>query len=587
MTNLPMCINIEGAKESKAGQRESQQMSNKVKKAQNRKQAKSISGQEMLVTAMEYIVAAAMTAMCAAVSFYAEDGYHQIGNAKFAAYRTVMTVGFSLFLASGVALLFLRLYGTGREQKFSAADFFGRVKERLSVTDFCVLAYLVFSTISVVSGGFYKDALWGSFGWNMGWVSQLSFVLIYLAVSRFGRHYRSILIIFGGAALFVFLIGILHRMLIDPIGFYEGLQGYQMAQFLSTMGQATWYASYLVVALPVGVAVFLFSEKSLWRAVGGVYTAVGFASLVTQNSDSAYFALAGFMLVFFWVCVKKRETLNRFVEVCTLFFAAGKVMHFLMQIHPNPDLEYDFITELILDSKAAWILLGICLLLCLLLYARRNRPYQAVRMQWAGRAAVFMAAAAVIVLVGLIVLHSRGALPDRLGGALSAVSYFNWNDAWGNGRGRIWSFAVRVFAGEGLLHKLFGVGPDCFSSYVAAAHGEEAKLLWGDKVLTNAHNEWLTTLINTGVFGALSYIGIYVTAARRYLGAWQHNYLLVGAAASVVSYMAYNFFCYQQVCCTPFVFLVMGIGEYIWRREAEHSGVGCLYRKHGQFTENH
>lgn len=36
--------------------------------------------------------------------------------------------------------------------------------------------------------------------------------------------------------------------------------------------------------------------------------------------------------------------------------------------------------------------------------------------------------------------------------------------------------------------------------------------------------------------------------------------------------MAYNFFCYQQVCCTPFVFLVMGIGEYIWRREAEHSG---------------
>ena len=183
-----------------------------------------------------------------------------------------MTVGFSLFLASGAALLFLRLYGTGREQKFSAADFFGRVKERLSVTDFCVLAYLVFSTISVVSGGFYKDALWGSFGWNMGWMSQLSFVLIYLAVSRFGRHYRSILIIFGGSALFVFLIGILHRMLIDPIGFYEGLQGYQMAQFLSTMGQATWYASYLVVALPVGVAVFLFSEKSLWRGLysGGV-----------------------------------------------------------------------------------------------------------------------------------------------------------------------------------------------------------------------------------------------------------------------------------------------------------------------------
>ena len=99
----------------------------------------------------------------------------------------------------------------------------------------------------------------------------------------------------------VFLIAVLHRMLIDPIGFYEGLNGSQMAQFLSTMGQATWYASYLVVALPVGVAIFLFAEKSLWRALGGVYTVVGFASLVTQNSDSAYFALAGFMLVFLLV----------------------------------------------------------------------------------------------------------------------------------------------------------------------------------------------------------------------------------------------------------------------------------------------
>ncbi len=525
-------------------------MSNKIKKKTG---ALAVSDKVILAPAIEYVLAATMIAMCTAVAFYAKDGYHQIGNAKFNAYKTVMLLGFTPFLLLGICYFVMFVMQKKRW--------------KLSVTDCFVFAYLIFATVSVIAGGFYEDALWGSFGWNMGWMSQLSFVLIYYALSRFGRYYKVILGAFCGSAFVVFLIGILHRLMIDPIGFYEELQGNQMAQFLSTMGQATWYASYLAVALPVGVAVFLFAEKKLWRILGGIYMVTGFASLVTQNSDSAYFAFAGFMLVYFLLCVEGRGTINRFAEVCTLFFAAGKVMGFLMQIHPNPDLEYDFITKLILDGKSTWALLAVCLAWNVFLYYRRNRAYQAVKLQWIKRAALVGTAVFVLLIVGLIVLQTKGVFSGRLGEMLGAVSYFNWNDAWGNGRGRIWSFAVRVFARESLLHKLFGVGPDCFSSYVMAVHGEEVQLFWGDKILTNAHNEWMTTLVNTGIFGAAAYIGIFVTAVRRFLKAWQQDYVLAGAAASAVSYMAYNFFCYQQVCCTPFVFLMLGVGEYLARKE--------------------
>lgn len=504
-----------------------------------------------IAEAMAYVLAVVLSVMCVVVAFYAQDGYNQIGNAKFAVYKVTMLAGFSLFLSLGAVYVFFSL----REK--------GKWKIRLSVTDGCVLAYLLFSTISVVSGGFYEDALWGSFGWNMGWMSQFSFVLIYLSLSRFGKYYRAILAVFCGSAFCVFVIAVLHRMLIDPIGFYHGLQGYQMAQFLSTMGQATWYASYLVVALPVGITIFLFAEKTVWRALGGIYTAVGFASLVTQNSDSAYFAMAAFMMVFFWVCVERRETLNRFVEVCTLFFAAGKVMHFLMKVHPNPDLKYDFITSLVLDGTAAWILLGICIFVSLFLYARRNRPYSVEKALRFRRSVLAAVVFAVALLTGLIVMQSIGLLPGKLGEKLGAVSYFNWGSEWGNGRGRIWDFSIRVFMEESVRHKLFGVGPDCFSSYTEAVHGEEAALLWGRKILTNAHNEWLNVLINTGIFGAAAYIGIFVSSVGRFLKTRQQDFLLVGAAASTVSYMAYNFFCYQQVCCTPFIFMVLGIGAYI------------------------
>lgn len=504
---------------------------------------------------MSYLLAVTLSVMCIVIAFYAEDGYNQIGNVKFTVYRVAMMAGFIPFL-----ILWIFYFG------FSLRE--GRYRKvRLSITDGCVLAYLLFSTISIVSGGFYESALWGSFGWNMGWMSQLGFVLIYLALSRFGKYYRAILAAYCGSAFVVFMIAILHRMLIDPIGFYEGLDGYQMAQFLSTMGQATWYASYLIVALPVGVAVFLFAKEIRWRVPAGMYTAAGFATLVTQNSDSAYFAMAGFMIVFFWVCAEGRETLNRFVEVCTLFLAAGKVMHFLMKIHPNSELKYDFVTALVLDGWITWILLGVCLLLSLFLYGRRNRPYDITGMLRVRRTVLIVAAAVPIVAAGIIILQSRGFFSGRLGETLSAIPYFNWGSEWGNGRGRIWSFAARVFGSESTGHKLFGVGPDCFSSYTAAVHGEEVRLLWGDKMLTNAHNEWLTSLINTGIFGAAAYIGIFVSAVGRFLRARQQDYLLVGVAASTVSYMAYNFFCYQQVCCTPFVFLMIGVGEYVLRTQ--------------------
>ncbi len=525
-------------------------MSNKIKKA---KSPSTLSEWVIVAPAMEFVLTATMIAMCVAVAFYAKDGYHQIGNAKFEAYKIVMSIGFSIFLMLCV---------------FDFVNIICQKKPwRISVTDGFVFAYLLLSSISVVSGGFYEDALWGSAGWYMGWMSQLSFVLIYFAVSRFGRYYQLILGVLCGSAFVVFLIGILHRMMIDPIGFYEGLDGYQKSQFLSTMGQATWYASFLAVALPVGVAAFLFAEKGLWRILGGVYMVVGFASLVTQNSDSAYFAFAGFMLVFFVVCVENRSTVNRFAESCTFFFATGKVMYFLMQLHPNPDLKYDFVTRLMLEGKSTWVLLAFCFVWDIFLYLRRNRAYSAVRLQWVKKVAIAGAAGGIVIMAGLIVLQTKGVFSGKLGEMLGSISYFNWQKEWGNGRGRIWTFAVRVFAGESLLHKLFGVGPDCFASYTRAVHGEEVKLFWADKVLTNAHNEWMTTVVNVGILGAAAYIGIFVTAIRRFLKAWRKDYLLAGVAASAVSYMAYNFFCYQQVCCTPFVFLLLGVGEYLWRKE--------------------
>lgn len=515
---------------------------------------------------IERLLLIVVLAVCVVVPLYARDGYHKIGNAKFEAYRRIMLCGFGLLLILAAVYIVCRIAECGfKKDGLRPAGRFSRV----SLTDKFVLAYLILTGVSIVSGGFYDDAFWGVSGWNMGFWSQLSFVLLYLFLSRFGRYYRVVLAGLCLAAAVVFGIGILHRLMIDPIGFYDGLTGGQKAQFLSTLGQATWYASFLAVTLPVGIGSFLYGEQRGLRIASGFYVMLGFCTLVTQNSDSAYFALAGMMFVFFMISCEKRETLCRFTAVLTMFFAAGKIMYLLMRIRPNPDLEPDLITEFIWKSGVTWVLFGACLALAMVLaYKERRCERDRYSTSIVCRIRRWTAGAVVGVTMGivlLICLQSQGALPETVSDKISTISYLNWGDTWGNSRGRIWSFTGRVISEESLLHRIFGVGPDCFNSYVNTYHGEEQTLLWGDKKLTNAHNEWLSMLVNGGILGAAAYLGIYVTAVGRFLRGCRHNFLLAGIAASCVSYMCYNFFCYQQVLCTPFVFILMGIGEYILR----------------------
>lgn len=566
---------------------------------------------ELIREVIEYLLAAVLIILCVVVPLYARDGYHQIGNAKFEAYRRIMIGGFGVLLMLTAAYFMCRVTGrrlsrggdavqplhSGNAVQLShrgnavqpshGGNAIQGVQphkvfpEGVSGTDLFVFAYLLLAGASVVSGGFYEDALWGAFGWNMGFLTQVSFVLLYLYLSRFGKYYRAMLWALCLAATVVFGIGILHRLMIDPVGFYDGLTNDQKAQFLSTLGQATWYGAFLAVTLPVGMGIFLYTAQTKRRVIAGIYMLIGFCTLVTQNSDSAYFALAGMLIVFFMVSCEKRELLCRFTAMLTMFFAAGKIMYLLTRIRSNPALEPDFITQLMWTSGLTWGLLLLCLAATLMLHGSGAKgvktdagaserppvfsPVVICRLRRGVVASVFLL---IVTVVLLICLQSRGVLPAGIAEKMAAVSYLNWSDDWGNGRGRIWKFAWSVFAREDMRHRLFGVGPDCFNSYVMAYHGEEASLFWGEKMLTNAHNEWFTILINGGIFGAAAYAGIYVTAVVRFLrGRGKDLCLLTGIGAAVVSYMCYNFFCYQQVLCTPFIFILLGIGEYILRQK--------------------
>ena len=112
--------------------------------------------------------------------------------------------------------------------------------------------------------------------------------------------------------------------------------------------------------------------------------------------------------------------------------------------------------------------------------------------------------------------------------------------------------------------KLFGVGPDSLSAYLYSIPESSDLLysLWGNLRLTNAHNEYLNSVLCYGIVGLASWVAVLIGGISYfYKKAKEENPFMIAFSLCIMGYACHNIFCYQQVCATPFLFIVLGIGE--------------------------
>ena len=134
------------------------------------------------------------------------------------------------------------------------------------------------------------------------------------------------------------------------------------------------------------------------------------------------------------------------------------------------------------------------------------------------------------------------------------------------------------FGEQNFLHKLFGVGPDAMSGYLYQDGSRKLQLLMEETfgaslVLTNAHNEWLTVLVDTGILGLISYAGIFVSAIVSFLkkekGGKQEP-LVLAAGFCMLAYTVNNMFSFQQTMNVTTMFMILGMAERIAKNRAEN-----------------
>lgn len=167
--------------------------------------------------------------------------------------------------------------------------------------------------------------------------------------------------------------------------------------------------------------------------------------------------------------------------------------------------------------------------------------------------------------VGLAVAVTLAAL---LLGCLLVAGYLPGSDKVSevaNGRLALWKVTILTYGKEGLLFQIFGMGPDSFY-YALYQWGSDAmdwinRGLLDNNIYSNAHNEWLTLLVQQGILGVIAYGGIFLTAFRNLRISATRDPRALAVFLGLTGYLICSLFTFQHVLSTPFAFALLGMAE--------------------------
>ncbi len=508
---------------------------------------------------LDALVSVYMALILLVMPFYNKEGFVHIGTDK-STFFSSCSARTAQFLIPVLLVFLAAAFVSGIQKKNLRQTLRGL---RLSPTDVFVLLYGA-SVLAAYAFSRYKEAVWrGEEGWFMGTVTQLTFVAAYFLVSRAWVRKNWLIVLMLPVSGLVFFLGLLNRFGIFPVD-----MGSTNVQFISTIGNINWYCGYMMSVFFGGFALLWQSAgMKLWqRRLLVAYVAVGFASLVTQGSSSGVLTMGIILLAAFCLSDRSGRRMRDFWLNVFLFSAVCLAVR-LVRLFGWGELTYlESTTELLTNTWIPAIMTFLSgIILAWLFTEDRKGKYPERFFHVLVVTAAVSAGVLFTLYAGMLAVNTltKGWITKMTN--VSIGRFLTFSPTWGSNRGATWSAGWLCFWEQDILHKLVGVGPDGMASYLyndgSAGVMELVTERFGAVRLTNAHNEWLTVLVNTGVFGLVSYGGIMISSVRRLLRSRGRQIFAVACGFCLLAYTVNNVFSFQQAMSTSTIFILLGVGE--------------------------
>ena len=453
----------------------------------------------------EKFAALAVCLFVGAYPLFLLRGYVDVAEAKL-----LLLKGILLFTAGGIFLLQLTDVCLQVNKKQYLKEKIKGFVRSLSLTDKAVLGLAASFWISFALS-WDKQAAWTGQEANGSGMLYYQFAfLLYFLVSRYYVPGKRELTWWFVSTILLTGYGLVQFLGFDFLQLFpKGADGI-VTDFLSFLGNTGVFALYICLVLPAALYFSCRTDQVQTSTVERVLCPVTFylccTGILCANCDAGYLGLAAGWAGTAILTAKDERAAVRFWLLTAGMCFCVKLTGLLFSLFEETVRNVSRMTAGLLESPLVWLAGAGSLAMAAFLKVGLTRSNPSESNQ--RNASLFKGYRSICVFVTVLAVLALGgaflwlSLVDR-GTPLGRLEhYLRFSDSWGTERGYIFSRLLWTFGEGNVLQKLFGWGPGMTFPVIQARFWEEMCSRF-EYVYDDAHSQWITLLITTGLSGCL------------------------------------------------------------------------------------
>lgn len=440
-------------------------------------------------------------------------------------------------------------------------------------TDICMVLFFISGVMSFIMAEDKKNAFTGAQGRYCGLAFMILIFIMYIIVSarvsNMEKMWSLISMVFVLVSSVTFIIAILQNIGFDPFKLLDGINRKQRNIYVSTFGNIDIFGSFICIALPLFMGLYVTEKSNIKRIVYGIGVFAGFMAFIPANAD-VVFAGVGAAIIAVLFATVYMERVDRLFELVMLGSGGYLGMVLLRMLVGTNGAKITGFNRLAEHPALLVIIFAVVLFIRLIIqvyinrnkteiYINENKSEVYINNQKNGTGIKLIIALAVVLIPGIAVI---------IYGRKNNLAMFDFNDKWGSYRGYIWRRVTGLYGELPFVQKIFGYGNESIRSLMDDRFYDEMLQVTGT-VYDNAHNEYLQYLVTQGLFGMLSYGGVVVTAVIAGVKKIKKSPYILGLLLAVVSYGVQAIFNVNQCITTPYMFIMTAMLIGMCRRASE------------------
>lgn len=508
------------------------------------------------------------------------DHYFDITYTKYTVFK-VGVILFAVIWAMGLVIVLTGINAGGMKGRHAGGNVKVGTMDKLKAvicdgvygTDICMVLFFISGVMSFIMAEDKKNAFTGAQGRYCGLAFMILIFIMYIIVSarvsNMEKMWSLISMVFVLVSSVTFIIAILQNIGFDPFKLLDGINRKQRNIYVSTFGNIDIFGSFICIALPLFMGLYVTEKSNIKRIVYGIGVFAGFMAFIPANAD-VVFAGVGAAIIAVLFATVYMERVDRLFELVMLGSGGYLGMVLLRKLVGTNGAKITGFNRLSEHPALLVIIFAVALFIRVIIqvyinenkdeiYINKNKSEVYINKQKDRTGIKLIIVLAVVLISGIAVI---------IYGIKNNIAMFDFNDKWGSYRGYIWRRVTGLYGELPFVQKIFGHGNESIRSLMDERFYDEMLQVTGT-VYDNAHNEYLQYLVTQGLFGMLSYGGVVVTAVIAGVKKIKKSPYILGLLLAVVSYGVQAIFNVNQCITTPYMFIMTAMLIGMCRRASE------------------